>query len=474
MAVSAVDRRQGRMREELDSKSRAASSDVSSWRARLAAPASLLAAIAVSLAGAACDPRGSGRDDIPAPPPAPHAAEGVAELDLGARAGEEEAEPPPPPTAAAEREGDPAHPGPETAAERVGIKALGDGAAYDAATEARLLEALRHRDQDVRGLAAWALGRHAPASRAGIPALIEALADPVWAVSHNAVWSLVRFPADLVEPGLVAALADASPARRVRAAGALLDMGSPPSREPAVEGALVSGFDAADDALRVVAVVTMGRVEAASQEVVRRLVEALSAEDHLLRGAAAASLAEVGPRARAAVPALIAAAGDGDTNVRSAAFTALGRIGEGSPEVLALLRETLDQPGDRVGDAATMALSALGALDVLGETLEGGSGRAKRRAVAGIGAAETLEPPRVELLLRALEDPDWLVRLGAAGAFAGHAMPEAVPALARALADPHEAVSGQARATLHLMDLAEARSALAAAPAAPPAEGADR
>lgn len=367
------------------------------------------------------------------------------------------------PPVADDGELDPAAPSAETRAMRSAIEALGDEATYTPEIEARLVEALRFPDQDVRGHAAWSLGRMAPATRASVGALIAALGDRAWSVQHNAAWALARFDAAEVEGPLLAALDDASPIRRVRAAKALNV--AAPSHGARVEATLLATWPDADDATRVIALGALGELEAPSDRVISHVgAVARTPDSGDLRGPAVNALAALGPRARAAALDLIGALGDERADIRRSAAFALGRLGETSAEVTAALVDALDDRKDAVGIGSAQALSALEAVDALEAAVRDGGPRARAHAVTGLGAAEgALDDRRVSLIVAALGDPAWPVRLAAASALANRDTPGAIDALAAALDDDHDAVRIKARATLEAMTLPAAKAALAKA-----------
>src|SRR5262249_56043972 len=88
-------------------------------------------------------------------------------------------------------------------------------------------EILGDPDGCVRARAAWWLGQHGPRAGAGVPALLEALADEdgsVGVAAAEALWRIARHQAAL--PALIAALGDPSGLARCRAAEALGRIGA--------------------------------------------------------------------------------------------------------------------------------------------------------------------------------------------------------------------------------------------------------
>jgi HEAT repeat protein len=189
---------------------------------------------------------------------------------------------------------------------------------------------------------------------------------------------------------------------------------------------------------------------------------------------AADALRELGPAARAAVPDLVEALGKRWPTVRQRVAVALGHLGGGA-EVISALRRVLEQDEDNaVRQAAADALIRLGAgllvlqnadeerrrrvadgLANLGPaarevvpallamlTADGSNSRETRRTLARAVWLIGPTPDTIADLLRALRDPDELVRLWIARAFAvlGPVASPATQELVKALADLAEMV----------------------------------
>lgn len=366
--------------------------------------------------------------------------------------------PAPAPAAAAVTEtADPGHPSDATRAMRAQIESLGEKRVYSEQAEQQLLAALTHPDQDVRGHACWGLGRMAPQTRAAIPALVKAMADPVWAVQHNAAWALVQF-GELARPSLVAALADPTVPRRVRAAVALAGMeGASAQAEPV----LLAAWEQADADTRAAILQGLGLLKPPSAAAVTLITTSLVGP---LAMAALESLGAMGPAAAAAVPALVRIAKDSkDKQLLRKMPEVLGSAGVASPEVTAWLQTMLDSGDEHLCAAASGALSQLNAVDALAAALKSPSKRVRLHAVQGLAAIAELTDRRLELLLQAFDDREWEVRLGAVAAFHGRQeklAAKAIPALIEALKDEHEAVRGHAKATLDQLKAAIAHGAL--------------
>ncbi len=341
---------------------------------------------------------------------------------------------------------------------RKSIEALGKAGTYSPEVEQELTAALGHVDHDVRGHAAWGLGRLAPESAKSIPALIHALGDTAWHVQHNAALSLHRFPRDVLEPQLLDALDDLNQARRIRVASTLIELSTDHSRK--VEEVLLASFDGTEAHTRVTAITAMGKLSSPSESVITNLVSATGSSDQGVIGAALASLGALGPAAQSAAPTLVALASHEKQQVRQAVAGALGRLGIASGAPLDALIKLLDDPKDGPADTAAQALSQLDALDALEKAFQTGGPKTRKNVVTALRSAATLDERRVTLIAKALEDVDWTVRLAAASGFMGKDIEAAIPPLVKALRDENEAVRGQADSTLRSMKLPAAKAAL--------------
>ncbi len=340
---------------------------------------------------------------------------------------------------------------------RLELEALGEKRSYSAAVEARLLAGLTHADQDVRGHACWGLGRMAPQTRAAIPALVQAMADPVWAVQHNAAWALVEF-GELARPALEAALTDAALPRRVRAAVALAGMaGAAPKAEPV----LLAAWAAADPDTRTAILQGLSKLKPPSAAAVALAAGCLEGP---LAMPALDAVAAMGPAAAAALPTLVKmATSSKDKQWLRKLPEVLGALGVATAEVTGLLQTMLDSGDEHLCAAASGALSQLNAIDALGTALKSPSKRVRMNAVQGLAAIRVLDEPRLALLLLAFDDREWQVRLAAVAAFHGRQeklATKAIPALIKATKDEHEAVRGHAKATLDLLKAAIAQDGL--------------
>jgi len=171
-----------------------------------------------------------------------------------------------------------------------------------------LKKALHSPNARIRSGAAYTLymiGKPAPLR---MPALVEALRDPVaWKVRTSAALALgeIGEPAPAAVRGLVEALGD---------------------RYPLVAAAAAAG-------LRMIATAAPEHVEELAREAVSALVRAIRHPIKIVGQAAADALAEFGEFAREAVPTLVDALGHADDRLRPSAARALGRIAPPDPAV---------------------------------------------------------------------------------------------------------------------------------------------
>lgn len=355
---------------------------------------------------------------------------------------------------------DPGKPTPEVRAERTAIEEIGKKGEYSAENEAKLVKALEHFDQDVRGHGAWGIGVLAPKSRAALPALIKALGDEIWAVQHNAAWSLAKFDRSETEALLLAALEDPHPTRRIRSAKALLDLNAK-DFTPKVEPVLLKSFEEAATQPKTVALQAMGKLSPPSESSVALLASSVASELDEVATNAVQALAELGPAAQSAIPALCSAHKHKKQDVRIGVATALGAMGVRSPLVVETLIAMLDDTKDNPADKAAQSLAQLEAWDELDKAFATQGPRTRRFIVSAWRVGTTEEARRVERLIAALSDADPAVRLAAAGGFLDRDSAEAVPALAKAMGDSDNAVAGHARSALERMSNPAAKAALA-------------
>ncbi|WP_433451873.1 fumarate reductase/succinate dehydrogenase flavoprotein subunit [Streptomyces sp. CA-142005] len=261
------------------------------------------------------------------------------------------------------------------------------------------------------------------------------LADPDLAVRQTAVSMLT----ETVPPGtgqaLAGALSDPDAEVRAAAAASLRELVETLSPEPALGTALTGALTSLDPVVRAAALDVLRALRLGEAGV---FAAGLDDPDTAVRTEAVRALVSVD-----AVGPLTAAANDPSREVRVTVAKALASVGSASLTAAdrALLTTALDR---LIGDSDPLVRGA--ALAALADT--GCPDPLAHRAVA------------------ALSDPVWQVRSGAATALSAASAEAAVPALAKALADPNADVRKAAVLALtRHRATEEARAALATATA---------
>jgi HEAT repeat protein len=261
------------------------------------------------------------------------------------------------------------------------------------------------------------------------------LADPDPVVRRTAVSVLT----ETVPPGtgqaLAGALADPDAEVRATAAASLRELVETLPPEPALGTALTSALGMTDPVVRAAALDVLRALRLGAAEV---FAAALDDPDIAVRTEAVRALVSVD-----AVRPLAGAADDPSREVRVAVAKALAAVGPASLTA-----------GDRELSAAT--------LDRLTEDTDPLVRGAALAALAGTGCPAPLAVRAVA----SLSDRAWQVRSGAATALSAADAETAVPALAKAVADPNADVRKAAvLALIRHRATAEARAALATATA---------
>jgi HEAT repeat protein len=222
--------------------------------------------------------------------------------------------------------------------------------------------------------------------------LTQYLADPDNGVRRTAVATLVENLPDGYEPALLTALADRDAGVRRAAADGFRELVEVLSRPEGIAAQLSS----ADAWVRAAAVYVVSSRRVGGAKAFRR---ALADDDHRVRTEAVRALVSVDDSHGVAL-----AAADENREVRIAAANGLATLQAGVQVVRRLVGD-----GDPLVRAA--ALAALGSVGF-----------------------DDGDVPAVE---KALSEPAWQIREGAARALSGATPEVAVPALTRALNDPH-------------------------------------
>jgi HEAT repeat protein len=286
----------------------------------------------------------------------------------------------------------------------------------------------------------YVVGRGA-GSAEDVPALLAQLKAPDAPGRAEAAQMLALLDLDDLRsacPALVAALNDAAPLVRVRAAAALSR--SPESR-PAAVAALIAAVRESPSARRE-AIDALGDMGADARDAVAVVAQRLSDADPRVRWAGAEALGRMGAVSAPAVPALQAALAD--PAVRLAAADALGWLGRAAepavPALTALTRDADAEPR-RVAAWSLLRIGKGGAaaVPVLLDELRNGDWRIRRDAAVFLWGLGEEARPALPALDEALSDANAHVRWAAAGAVVGLRGPKAkaaVPAVLRALKDP--------------------------------------
>ncbi|WP_413803999.1 fumarate reductase/succinate dehydrogenase flavoprotein subunit [Streptomyces iranensis] len=270
-----------------------------------------------------------------------------------------------------------------------------------------------------------------------LDALRPYLADADPAVRRAAVAALTETAPPGTGPALAAALADTDAGVRADAAASLRELVEVLPPEPALREPLVHGLAVADPVVRAAALDVLRALGLGDAELFAR---ALTDAAIGVRIQAVRALVSVD-----ALTSLEPGAVDASREVRVATAGALGTLA----------------PGGRAADARRLLAPLLRDPDVLVRA-------AALEALAPAGCPAPLDAEAVA----ALGDAAWQVRKGAATALSAAAPELGVPALARALADPHADV--RKAAVLALLPLAErepgAREALSSVRSDPDAD----
>ncbi len=259
-----------------------------------------------------------------------------------------------------------------------------------------------------------------------------------WARRRAAAAAALTDPVGDLLALLLPALKDVSPMVRVQAAKTLGQLGAVARANAA---ALLPLLTDEEENVRCQAAESLGQVGADAETAVPALVPLLEDPSPAVKAAAATALGALGEAAAPAVPSLVPLLQDRDEKVREAASIAIGKAGTLAPEATASLVEGLASLDTLVRARTAEAIGNIGkaaeaAAPALVKALEDTNDRVRAKAAEalgriGAGAAEVALPR----LVRALRDPDTWVQALAAEALGemGEAADEAVPALTRSL-----------------------------------------
>jgi HEAT repeat protein len=304
-----------------------------------------------------------------------------------------------------------------------------------------LTEFLKDKDEDVRSIAAYSLGRLGPKAKAAIPALTDVLKDKRGCGEGrgNAARALgsIGPEAKTAIPALTELLRDSHQFVRRAAAQGLGGIGR------AAVPVLTELLGDKDPKVRMEAAWALNQIGADASAAVPALAESLRDKDADVRRTAVWALTSVGPTA---IPVLTALLKDKDGEVRGhAAFALAGiygvspgaRTGQEAKTAIAALTDLLK---DKNTDARMFAAYALGhigpeaatAVPALTESLKDKEAAVRRNAADAIGQIGSESRAAVSALAKLLPDEDMQVHRSATEALT-RLGPAAVPVLTELL-----------------------------------------
>ncbi|MFJ8358655.1 fumarate reductase/succinate dehydrogenase flavoprotein subunit [Streptomyces sp. NPDC093984] len=242
-----------------------------------------------------------------------------------------------------------------------------------------------------------------------LTALRTYLADPDPSVRRTAVAVLTETVPPGTGPALAGLLSDADADVRAAAAASLRELVETLPPEPALRDRLATAVCEPDPVVRAAALDVLRALRLGDADL---FTEALADSDTTVRIEAVRALVSVD----AVAPLVRAATTDPSREVRVTLAKALGTVDAAGP-------------GGGGSTGADGVLSALAALT-------GDPDALVRAAAYGALAAVGCPPPLADRATAALSDSAWQVRAGAAAALTAADPEVAVPALAKALADP--------------------------------------
>jgi HEAT repeat protein len=304
----------------------------------------------------------------------------------------------------------------------------------DAATRA-LVDGAKEGAPLLKVMSWWALARQNPdrpdVVKGAARRIAEALVSDDAHLRNVAARALVEFeaPREVVRAELLKVLQHADPAVIQSAMGAMAALG--PAALEDIDDVL------AHPVARHFATLVIFRMGSDAAPAVPDLIDALKAagdteDDDQFRREAQMALSAIGPDAVAAVPVLIESLASDHKEVRGSACYALGKIGPAAAEAVPALESRLDELEDSGKVAFVWALLAIKPGD------------------------EALGAKAVPLLVDALDAPDELVRMEAAGALGrigeAAAQPNVIAELKKLLDDPAPEVQEAAAAALKALE----------------------
>ncbi len=356
------------------------------------------------------------------------------------------------------------------------------------------MEELRSPDDDARLRASMMIEMLGARAKAAVPALVQALGDPLPTVRRSALHTLRQIgpDADSAVPSILPLLNDPVPQTRQLAASVLCSIG--PAAKPAIpqlvemlndkndrttamwalqgigEPAIPSFIkllDSNDDDLCLRAASSLRHLGAKAKQAVPRLVAILNDKQRstAVRSMVVNALGCMIPERNDTIPHVIGALEDADEQVSSTAAYVLRRVDDEKVVVPVLMQALKDKRGqvrwaaaDSLGSLGPKAKAAVQPLCKLLEAEQPGMRNIAARALMGIGPEAKEAVPS---LIKALQDEDHMVRFYCVKALGemNKDAEAAVPALLRALDDKVVGLRDEAARVLKLIDPDAAKKA---------------
>ncbi len=240
------------------------------------------------------------------------------------------------------------------------VEALARSGSPSSAAVTALVAAMSDPDFHVSHAACQAVGK---IGRPALPAVAEALKNPAENVRQPATWMLTRWAnqleewpeAEAVIPTLIEALCDPAQYIPRNACGILVHFGEKArSAIPALRKAL----DAENPSTASAAACALLRLGHKGDRCLDRLIAALKTDHFQVRHEAAGHLGQLGRKAVRAAPALAEALRHRDPTLKRLAADALAAVGP--PEGVRALAEALAESDDSVSWQAAVSLGSLG------------------------------------------------------------------------------------------------------------------
>ena len=283
-----------------------------------------------------------------------------------------------------------------------------------------LIEFLSNDDNNMRSIAADALGKLNQVSDAVVNPFVKLLGDDNSYVRWRAADTLVKLNqvSDAVVNTLVKLLGDDDNNMRSIAADALWKLGEV---SDAVVNPLVKLLGDDDINVRWRAAYALGELGEVSDAVVNPLVKLLGDDDSDVRWSAVNALEELGQASDVVMNPLVTLLNDDDSYVRWRAASALGKLGKVSDVVVNTLVKLLSDGDSNLRWRAADALGKLGevsdvVVNPLVKLLGDDDSDVRLSAASALGKLGQVSDAVVNTLVKLLSDDDRYVRSSAASA----------------------------------------------------------